>query len=136
MSKIITIVKAPFVYLAIIFLYVIQIFVVLLGKAMLFLVKLPVILIESVLSLGITYWIVGQITAFTTSGRFLPLSYFDMSQYNISVQNSFIISKGDSIFTTFNWYVTPLIILSIIEIITIVFLNLYTPNTERSINGR
>lgn len=136
MSKLITIVKAPFVYIAILFLYVIQIFVVLLGKAMLFLVKLPIIFIESVLSLGATYWIMGQITALTTLGKFLALSYFDMSKYNTDVQNAFIISKGNSVFTTFNWYVTPLIILSIMEIIIVVCLNLYTPNTERSINGR
>lgn len=125
MKKLVHVIKIPFVYIAIFFLYVVQFVLNVSGMILLFILKLPMIVIQILTSLAITYWIVGQITALITVKKFLPASYFDMSKYPSNVQNAFIIPQGQSILNTYNWYVTPLLVLGIIIIIGVIAINVY-----------
>lgn len=130
MKNVFRIIRIPFVYIAIFLLYLFQFILDFSGRVFIFIFRLPIILIQTLITLAITYWIIGQITAIITTGHFLIASYYDMSKYPVSVQNAFIIPQGQTIFNTFNWYVTPLLVIGIIEVLLSIFFNLYKPKNK------
>lgn len=70
----------------------------------------PLILLQVIFSSTLVIWFLGEITAFVTMRKFVWMSYFDMSQYPIDVQQAFQLEKNESVINNLNIYTLPLLV--------------------------
>ncbi len=77
--------------------------------------KSPIFLLFYGITIALTTWIYGQVVALITTHSILPMSYFDISQYPITVQEAF--NEKFSFHAMCNWYILPLIVLGLFEFV-------------------